>query len=344
MSKNVDTRYSFRFVAATVKNDYKVFSKEGNKLLTLFDPSEFEPLRQKGHIFDDEEYAVLYAEDMKIFLICSGLKRNETDTVGRTLRFSFCKIYDNTTENQKLAWAAFFRIVKNIRAARAKVDELFDEEKIDGKEIGGFDEKAFIDWLHEDAVKIGLFNPKQIRQGEDIDVVNLEKPLWPSRNCVLRWSHKVNEIQCLKIGEVEDVDDFLDAFSKKKENRQDNKLTKIAALLSLTFIATVGGYYVFGPKSDSEAKKEKIKVALEQVLQENQTETQNIISQDVISSDESSNTTSENSIDFDEISRDISEKIKPYYKENIDDFGQNMIKTQICSVLMKRLNKYERKL
>ena len=179
---------NFRFVTRTLKEDYRVYINSGKEILS--DPLEFAPIRKKCGIFsEDGGCAVLFEDVNKIFLIVSGLQSGREDFAGRTIRFSFCRIFQNADKIE--AYKSFIRAITQWENMQIEIQSLFQEQN---NNIF-FDEKAFINWLQDMSLPRNNFEICQ--HG---DVRRLYDVIWPSQNCMLKWLLSENdEIFCRKI-------------------------------------------------------------------------------------------------------------------------------------------------
>ena len=125
---------------------------------------------------------------MTIFLVVSGLQSGRKDFAGRTIRFSFCRIFQN---NDKIeAYKSFIRTVTQWENMQTEFQNLFQEQN---NNIF-FDEKAFINWLQAGALSRNNF--ETCKHG---DVRRVYDVIWPSQNCMLKWLLSENdEIFCHK--------------------------------------------------------------------------------------------------------------------------------------------------
>ncbi len=193
----MNDKLEFRFVTRTLSEDYHVFGDCGESIFS--DPIEFAPLRKKGGIMpEDGPCAVLFEDNKKIFLVVSNMQSGRKDVAGRTIRFSFCHIFQGTTQvDKEHAFAAFIHVVQKWNDVQGKVQSLFHETPKVGTqgETVSFDQNCFMKWLQEGEKPT---TPFEICKHGDVRPLNAS--IWPSKDCLLKWRiSEDDEIVCIHI-------------------------------------------------------------------------------------------------------------------------------------------------
>ncbi len=181
----------FRFVTRTLNEDYHVYSDDGRIILS--DQMEFAPLRKKCAIMSEEgRCSALFEDNAKIFLVASGLSADRKDIAGRSIRFSFCKIFQcSGLQDRENSYAAFIRLVTQWENTELKLQSLFRENE---KGVY-FDQKSFMTWLQ--AERQSIMNFRISKHG---DVHRPDSEIWPSKGCMLKWLFReADEIFCMRL-------------------------------------------------------------------------------------------------------------------------------------------------
>ncbi len=185
MNDNIE----FRFVTRTLREDYHVYADNGNAIFS--DQTEFAPLRAKCSIRpEDGGCAALFEDNGKIFLVVSGLSTGRKDFAGRPIRFSFCRIFQDSSQNNKAkSYASLIKIITQWQQVESTLQSLFHEKD----NSVHFDQQTFIDWLQ--AQSLPTFNFEICKHG---DVRGACDIIWPSLNSMLKWLYsEADEIVCI---------------------------------------------------------------------------------------------------------------------------------------------------
>mgnify|MGYP006916132771 CR=1 FL=1 len=176
----------FRFVTRTLKDDYHVYANSGEQVLS--DSIEFAPLRKKcGILPEDGGCTAIFEEDDKIFFVVSSVNSGRKDFAGRSIRFSFCKIFQSSHE-KKEAYSSFIKIITQWENMQTEIQKLFCEKD----QSVFFDEKEFINWLQD-----GTLPRNNLEICKHGDVRRVDENIWPLKNCILKWFLSENdEIFC----------------------------------------------------------------------------------------------------------------------------------------------------
>ena len=187
---NIDRNIEFRFCTKTLSEGHRVFYDDGREILSFTE--EFDPVMRKAQTADDaERSAVIFEEDGRIYLAVFGLKRKDHDRAGRTIRFSFCRIYRKSEAGK--AMNAFTRVCEEWRETEKKVDSLIEEipvmrppvvlENFTGKETPGedvsFPSCEFLGWLEEKPAGYSLPQAGKILKycyGEGVNTISSREP------------------------------------------------------------------------------------------------------------------------------------------------------------------------
>lgn len=187
----MNDKLEFRFVTRTLSEDYHVFGDGGSSIFS--DPIEFAPLRRKGGIMpEDGPCAVLFEDNKKIFLVVSNMQSGRKDIAGRTIRFSFCQIFQGTAQvDKEHAFTAFTHVVRRWDDVQTKVQSLFHETRREGGqgENVSFDQNCFMEWLQEWEKPVSPF--EICKHG---DVRPLSSVIWPLAGCLLKWERSEDDI------------------------------------------------------------------------------------------------------------------------------------------------------
>lgn len=197
---------NFRFLTRTFSEDYRVFYRKGDRLVTLSDLVEFAPLRTKVNIiYEHKPYAAIFEECGKIFLVVSGMRRGVTDRAGKAISFAFCQIFQQAEKLK--AYNSFRRVVLNFSEAERKLQSSIREisvkrldwqnQEVSGEDIE-FDQTDFIAWLQgsSDVVKTSQLQKARTDTSYPADTF-----IWPIHGNILVWEEASrNVIKCRKIG------------------------------------------------------------------------------------------------------------------------------------------------
>lgn len=217
----MNTNIEFRFVTRTLSEDYRVFYDGGNK--QLGDIEEFAPIRKKSRIIPEEGTALaLFEEDNKIFLIASGMKFGNRDRAGRTIRFSFCQIFQgNDIEEREKAFSAFSLLISSMSDVQEEAKELIEEipkTKINsqGQEVlredVSFMQDEFMNLLQSRRKR--NLNFKRAAKGQSY---NIDSCVWPSKGCILKWIEtEPDVINCYRIGDAENGMSIMKSSTHRK--------------------------------------------------------------------------------------------------------------------------------
>jgi hypothetical protein len=214
----METHVKFRFVTKAFSEDYRVYGDGGKR--TFSDLSEFDPLRQKGRFIpEDGPCVVLFEEKGNIFLVASGLSRGARDLAGRTMRFSFCQIFDDKGQ----ASAAFLKLTGHWTKAEEKMQSLIQEiemPRVERKPVMTticFDEESFMGWLQEEKPVQMPFTT--CKEGQ-MHPTSEASSLWPARRCFLKWlGSEPEQVTCGRIGKVEVLKFPADRKKQAAKNR-----------------------------------------------------------------------------------------------------------------------------